>query len=289
MTVQLPNSPSMVKWYHHLAALPVKTMAAVNWGPFGGENSISAVIETVLAKEKGEEVNFDLSKSDRFIVEQFEKQGPPDDVVEYRELNHRAQEEILKRWGKKRLGVIWIGAGVFTLEHPLLANQKMGDWHVWTDASPRIVQSALGTFNELQERQQMGKLSQSIILPPDIVKLNEIIEFISPHIEHLSIFCYGISYSLTMAENYQWLSQLKLPDDIGVSFVFNGPGPTLPFLPSLLAAFHNQKMIYYTLSDIEALFQATVPGSEVVWLSPRAETRHKRWETWLISVKAGRS
>jgi hypothetical protein len=50
-----------------------------------------------------------------------------------------------------------------------------------------------------------------------------------------------------------------------------------------MAAFHNQKMIYYTLADIEALFKAAVPGSEVVWHKPRAETREKRWETWLIS------
>jgi hypothetical protein len=45
-------------------------------------------------------------------------------------------------------------------------------------------------------------------------------------------------------------------------------------------------MVYYTLADIEALFQMAFPGSEVVWHKPRSETRVKMWETWLILSEA---
>ena len=46
------NVPDAVKWYHHLLALPLRGLSKMNVGPFGGENSISVVIETVLAKTK---------------------------------------------------------------------------------------------------------------------------------------------------------------------------------------------------------------------------------------------
>jgi hypothetical protein len=116
--------------------------------------------------------------------------------------------------------------------------------------------------------------------------LNEVIEFVAPNVDMLIIFGYGLTYALTIAENYQWLSQLKLPPDKDVAFVFNGPGKRLPMLPAVMAAFHEQRMVYYTLADIETLFQAAVPGSEVVWRKPRAETRNKIWETWLVLSEA---
>jgi hypothetical protein len=288
MTVQLPRTPDAVKWYHQIACTPFKALSALNLGPLGGENSISAVIEAVLAYKKGEPVNFELSKSDRFFMEQFTKQDPPDAMIEYRELSHQAQREVLERWGDRRLGVIWIGAGVFTLEHPLLAAHGQDNWHIWTDALPRVVESALNRFNNLQENQRSGKLSQNIVLPQDIQQLNEIIDFVAPNVDQLVIFGYGMTYALTMGENYRWLSQLKLPPDKDVGFAFNGPAASIPFFPAIMAAFHNQKMVYYTLSDIEALFQAAVPGSEVVWHKPRAETRNKMWETWLIFSEAAK-
>lgn len=285
MAVQLPDTPDTIQWYHHLASTPLKALSAVNLGPLGGENSISAVIEAVLAHKRGEPVNFELSKSDQFFTKQFTKQDPPDEMVEYRELSHLVQKEILNRWGNKRLGVIWIGAGVFTLEHPLLAERDLVDWHIWTDAQPRVVESALQKFNHLNESQKTGKLSQNITLPHDIELLNNAIEFVSPNVDHVVIFGYGVTYALTIQENYHWLSQLELPLDNDVSFVFNGPGERIPFLPGVMAAFHNQRMVYYTLSDIQALFEAAVPGSEVVWHKPRTETRNKLWETWLILSK----
>lgn len=286
MAVQLPHTPDAVKWYHQLASAPLKAMAAVNIGPLGGENSISVVIEAMLAHKRGEPVTFEMSKSDRFFLKQFTKTDPPDEVIEYRELSHEAQREILNRWGDKRLGVIWIGAGVFTLEHPLLVEREKEDWHIWSDALPRVVESALQRFNELQENQQRGKLSQNIELPQDVDALNEAIEFIAPYVDHLVIYGYGVTYAMTIRENYQWLSKLVLPAQMDVSFVFNGPAAVIPFMPSVMASFHNQKMVYYTRPDIEALFQAAVPGSEVVWCIPRAETRNNMWETWLILSRA---
>jgi hypothetical protein len=272
----------MVKWYHFIGSIPLKVLSTLNLGPLGGESSISAVIETTLARAKGEEVNFELSKSDRFILDQFEKQGPPEDVIEYRAMNHLVQKEILKQWGDKRLGIIWIGAGVFTLEHPLLVERDKYDWHVWTDAQPRVVESALKRFNDLKETQKIGKLSEYIELPRDIDQLNEAIAFVAPNVDRLVIFGYGVTYALTIEENYQWLSQLHLPPDKDVGFVFNGPGTGIGFLPRLMAAFHNQRMVYYTKEDIQGLFQTAIPGSEIIWTKPRTETHNKMWETWLI-------
>lgn len=286
MAVQLPHTPDAIKWYHHLASTPLKGLAALNLGPLGGENSISAVIEAVLAHKKGEPVSFEMSKSDTFFTQQFTKQDPPDEMIEYRELSHVAQNEILKRWRDKRLGVIWIGAGVFTLEHPLLSENRQSDWHVWSDALPRVVERALQKFEELEEKQKSVKLSQNIELPQDVNQLNEALKFMEQHVDHIVIFGYGVTYALTIEENYEWLSKLKLPSRLDVSFVFNGPDKAIPFFPSLMAAFHDQRMVYYTLADIEALFQSAVPGSEVIWHKPRSETRNKMWETWLILSEA---
>jgi hypothetical protein len=286
MAMQLPHTPDAIKWYHQLASTPLKGLAALNLGPLGGENSISAVIEAVLAYKKGEPVSFEMSKSDRFFVQQFTKQDPPDEMIEYRELSHVAQKEILRRWEDKRLGIIWIGAGVFTLEHPLLSETRQSDWHVWSDALPRVVESALQKFDELNEKQKSVKLSQNIGLPQDVTQLNEALKLMEQYVDHIVIFGYGVTYALTIEENYEWLSKLDLPTGLDVSFVFNGPDKAIPFFPSLMAAFHDQRMVYYTLADIEALFRSAVPGSEVVWHKSRAETRNKMWETWLILSEA---
>lgn len=286
MAVQLPYTPDAIKWYHHLASAPLKGLSALNLGPLGGENSISSVIEAVLAHKRGEPVSFEMSKSDRFFTAQFTKQDPPDEMIEYRELSHLVQNEILSRWGDKRLGVIWVGAGVFTLAHPLLADERQNDWHIWSDALPRVVESALHRFEQLQENQKLGKLSQSIELPQDIDQLNDSIAYLDTVVDHLIIFGYGVTYALTIEENYQWLSKLKLPTHMDVSFVFNGPAKVIPFFPAVMAAFHNQRMVYYTLADIEALFKAAVPNSKVIWHKPRSETRNNMWETWLIFSEA---
>lgn len=279
---EVPEAPDTIKWYHHTVAVPLRLLSSLNLGPLGGENSIAAVIETVIAKKKGQAITFSLSKSDQFFVEQFTKTEPPDEMIEYRELNHQAQEEIIRRWGDQRLGVIWLGAGVFTLEHPLLAERQQRDWHVWSDTSPRIVESALKRFNELRQHEQLGKLSRGITLPQDVAQLNQVIDFLAPNVSHIVIFGYGVTYALTAEENYQWLSRLRLPENLDVSFVFNSPGAAIPLLPGVMAAFHQQRMVYYDTSNISGLFAAAVPGSEIIWEIPREQTRNKLWGTWLI-------
>ena len=93
----IPKVRNTVKWFHQLIALPLQGMSALNLGPLGGENSISTVIEAVLAKKKGQSIDFELSKSDQFFVQQLTKAELPDEMIEYRELNHLAQEEIWRR------------------------------------------------------------------------------------------------------------------------------------------------------------------------------------------------
>lgn len=282
----IPKVPDTIKWYHHTAAAPLRLLSSLNIGPLGGENSISAVIETVIAIKKGQKITFSLSKSDQFFVQQFTKSDPPDEMIEYRELSHQAQNELIRRWGDQRLGVIWLGAGVFTLEHPLLAQRQQRDWHVWSDASPRIVESALKRFNELQDTQQLGKLSRGITLPYDVEQLNQVIEFLAPNVSHIVIFGYGVTYALTAEENYRWLSQLCLPQNLDVSFVFNSPGAAIPFLPGVMAAFHRQRMVYYDRAAIARLFNTALPGSEIIWEVPREQTRNKIWSAWLILSRA---
>ena len=66
--------------------------------------------------------------------------------------------------------------------------------------------------------------------------------------------------------------------------------PQLPTAPDtvkwyhhIMAAFHKQRMVYYERSHIEALFEAALPGCEIVWEKPKEQTRNKVWETWLIT------
>jgi len=281
----IPKVRNTVKWYHQFIALPLQGMSALNLGPLGGENSISTVIEAVLAKKKGQTIDFELSKSDHFFVQQLTKAGLPDEMIEYRELNHLAQEEIWRRWGHQNLGVVWVGAGVFTLTHPLLAQRKQSDWHFWTDASPKIVADARQAFQEIHQRMAVD-LAQSVRLPQDFNQLNRAIQLIAPHVSHLVFNGYGVTYALTASENYEWLSKLVLPPGLDVSFIFNSPGQALPTLPAVMAAFHRQRMMYYKREDIEGLFAAAVPGSRIVWSKPRLETRNKIWETWIIHAPA---
>jgi hypothetical protein len=77
------------------------------------------------------------------------------------------------------------------------------------------------------------------------------------------------------------LSQLNRPQGKGISLIFNAPG-NLPFMPGVLAAYNQQRMVAYKRQAIEALFEATMPGSKIVWTIPGAQTRNKVWETWLI-------
>jgi hypothetical protein len=281
----IPKGRNTVKWYHHVMALPLQALAGLNLGPLGGENNISTVIETVLAKNKGQSIDFKLSKSENFFLQQLTKAAPPNEVIEYRELNHLAQEEVWRRWGNQNLGVIWLGAGVFNLDHPLLAQRKTLDWHFWTDASPKIVTDARQAFEEIHQKIAVN-LTQSVRLPKDFAQINRAIQIIAPHVSHLVFNVYGVSYALTAKENYEWLSQLVLPPGLDVSFIFNSPGLVLPTAPGVAAAFHGQRMMYFERVDINALFAAAIPGSQIVWSKPRQDTRNKMWETWIIHAPA---
>lgn len=283
---ELKSARETVQWYHHAAALPIKLLSAANIGPFGGENAISAVIEAVLLRKKGITPSFSLSKTDTFFMNMLTKQTIPDAMIEYRELNHEAQQQIIERWGKKKMGVIWIGAGVFTLEHPLLAARKPADWHIWTDKLPKIVNEAQQTFNEIRQRSTDVGLSYTLTLPEEVDVLNRCINLIAAGLEHICIFSYGVTYALTVQENFQWLSKLRRPNNVDMSFVFNAPGSQLGLMPGMMAAFHNQRMQYYQRENIESLFDATIPGSRIVWEKPREQTRNKIWGTWIVHAPA---
>ncbi len=286
MTVDLPQAPNTISWYHQAAAAPLRAMASFNLGPLGGENSISAVIEAVLARKRGESIDYPLSKTDQFFVTRLASAEVPDEMIEYRELNHEAQREILRRWSDQVMSVVWLGAGVFTLLHPLLAERKPQDWHVWTDANPKIVQSARAVFDEYRARGETYNLTYDITLPYDVGKLNNWLQLIAANTQHLVINGYGVTYALTMAENYEWLSRLELPAHVDVLFVFNSPGQSITFMPGLMAAFHQQRMVYYDHAAVQTLFAATLPGSDIVWEIPRSATRNGIWGTWLVESTA---
>lgn len=284
MKQHFPLAQDSIRWYHKLAAAPLQLLAAANLGPLGGDNSISAVIEAVLLKKRGESVTFPLSKTDSFFVAQLTQQDIPDEMIEYRELSHEVQREILRRRSGGHMVVIWLGAGVFTLEHPLLAEKRPFDWHIWTDASPKVVSSARELFDEMLQKGQSGNISNHVTLPEQVTRLNHLIELTTFEADQLVFMGYGVTYALTMAENQQWLQQLILPPGRKVSFVFNAPAATIPMLPGVMAAFHHQRMVHYERSHIEALC-TIIPNSKIVWEKPRETTRNKIWGTWLIEAE----
>ncbi|MEL7534521.1 MAG: hypothetical protein AAFN10_24660 [Bacteroidota bacterium] len=284
---EIPKGLDTVKPLHKMSALPLKLLNSINIGPLGGDNAISVIIETVLAKKRGEEPEYDLSKTERFFVNQLAKTDIPPQVVDYRAISIEAQEELLSRFGHETLGIIWIGAGVFTLAHPLMSKNQDNNWHIWTDSSPRVVHSALKAFSKMQNKNKVAKLSHTIELPQDGPRLNDWIRFLSDHVDRIIVMGYGVNYALTPAENHQWLqaidqSSLNLP----LHFVFNSPAEKIKFLPGLIAAFHNQRMVYYTRDDIERLFRASFPEARIAWEKKRSESDSKVWEAWIIDVQS---
>lgn len=101
--ITLPKVSDAVKWYHRALAWPLRLLSSFNIGPLGGENSISVVIETVLAKNEGRDIDFELSKTDKFFVNQLAGKSIPDEMIEYRELNHDSPEKRLDKSAKKRV------------------------------------------------------------------------------------------------------------------------------------------------------------------------------------------
>lgn len=286
MTTNLPVALDTIKWHHKLLAAPLQLLASANLGPLGGDNSISAVIEAVLLKKRGEPVTFPLSKTDAFFVQQLTEREIPDEMIEYRELNHAVQQQILQRRSNGNMVVVWLGAGVFTLEHPLLGQKRPFDWHLWTDASPRVVNSAKQAFDDMLAKGTTGNISNHVTLPQQIDRLNHLIELTTFDADQLVIMGYGLTYALTMAENNQWLSQLLIPPRLKTSFVFNAPAQSISMLPGVMAAFHHQRMVCYERHHIEALFATILPTAQIVWEKPRATTRNQIWSTWLVEAEA---
>ena len=289
----MPTTPvyrNSIRWYHHLLAQPFKLLSAMNIGPFGGENSISAVIETILAKQKGQGVDFPLSKTEQFFVKMLlSPNAPPvDQLVEYRELNHIAQKAVLDLWGKQKLGVIWVGGGVFTLDHPLIASSQSHDWHIWTDANPKVIASAREKFDDMRQRTALRSGAFNITLPQDIEKLNENIRFlVSKKVERIIIQAYGLLYVMTKEENLEWLGKLDRPKGIDFAFILNSMPPKIGMGPAVMAAFHNQRMVYYDTEAIQSVFAQALPGSQIVWTRPKEETQFDL-ETWVVNVLAPR-
>ena len=282
-----PIAVDTIAWYHHLLATPIKFLDLINLSPIGGENSISAVIEAVLARKKGIKLGFPLSKTDEFFVNQLTRSAIPDPMIEYRELSHKAQEELLTYRGNESLGVIWLGAGVFTLAHPLIAQRRSHDWHLWSDKSPKIIQDAKEVFEETRPKHSTAPHTYEINLPEDIARLNEWIKIMKANVKRLVIFTYGVFYALTYEENVQWLKKLSLPASMDVYFVMNSPGKKIPTLPGMMAAFHKQRMVYYNTESIQQLLDECIPNCELSWKIDREDTRNNTWGTWIFKSGGG--
>ncbi len=286
MSPDLPTTPPVVTNVHRLLAMPIQAMNALNIGPFGGENSVSAVIEALLHYKRGEPIDFELSKTERFLFERFKDHNDIGELQEYRDLSVQAQEFVLEHRQENSLGVVWLGGGMITLEYPLIGKRKPDDIHVWTDAHPKVVGAAQSFFKEVTQHAAPHNLAYDITLPRDVDKLNRILNFLgNARVDQIVIMMYGVSYVMTIQENYEWMRQLELPPGIPVTMVFNSPqGGALP--GKLIAAVHDERMYAYNLPHIHALYGAAFPAHEVVWHKARTDTQSGMWETWVIDLPA---
>jgi hypothetical protein len=276
----LPQAPNNIKWYHTVLSTPMRALAALNVGALGGEYSLSAVVGALIAAQHEQEIDYPLSKTETFYVKQLKGRPLPDSMMEYGELNFAVQAEIVKRWGSKPLGVIWVGGDVFSPEYPLLAQRKPVDRHVWIDERPNVFKAVRPMFDEI--RQSAPNLPTAFTLPDGVAKLNECVDFLAEEgVQHVVIQGYGYFFTLTTDQNYAWLSQLHRPANVELSFVFNAPG-VMPFVPAVMEAFRKRKIISYQKEHIAALFQKALPGSEIAWTLPKEETRGKTWSTWIV-------
>ncbi|MFK7924242.1 MAG: hypothetical protein AB8H47_19960 [Bacteroidia bacterium] len=206
-------------------------------------------------------------------------------MIEYRNLSIEAQNQLIEQYGDEKLGVIWIGAGVYSLTHPLLSHNPDNNWHIWTDSSPRVVHSALKAFSQMQDKGRAANLSHTVNLPEDGNRLNEWITFLSDHVDRIIIMGYGVTYALTPAENLTWMKQIdRSKMNLPLHIVFNSPGAKIDFLPGLMAAYHNQRMVYYSNEHVEDLFQKAFTNSQVSWHKARENTKTNIWGTWIVDV-----
>ena len=236
-----PIAVDTIAWYHHLLSSPIKFLDLINLSPIGGENSISAVIEAVLVAQKGIKLGFPLSKTDEFFVKQLTRRGIPDPMIEYRELSHKAQQQLLTYRGDEALGVVWLGAGVFTLSHPLISQRRSQDWHLWSDKSPKIVQDAKEVFEETRPKHSTAPHTHEINLPEDVERLNDWIKIFQPNVKKMVIFGYGLFYALTYQENARWLKKIGSPHRYGCLFRIEFPREKNPFASRLNGSFSQAK------------------------------------------------
>jgi len=59
--VNLPPTEPVVTPLHRFMGTPIRLMSALNIGPFGGENSISSVIEALVLYKRGTPLNYELT------------------------------------------------------------------------------------------------------------------------------------------------------------------------------------------------------------------------------------
>lgn len=283
MAPQLPHVKDNATFIYKLLGLPVQALTALNIGPFGGSMSVSALIEALLAYRKNETLQFELSKSEAFLFDKMKDMEEVGELQEYREINLEAQEEVIKRWGTRKLGVIWLGGGMVTPHYPLFNHRQDINWHFWTDTHPRVVDTAHELFHKMREAGASAGLSYDVTLPQDIDKLNRIIDFaVRQNIEHLVLQMFGFIYVLTPKENYDWLSKLNLPKNLDVTFIINAPNEKLSTPARFAAATHNQRMMAYSKQDMQALFNATIPGCEFVWEATHENRTFKAWDGWVL-------
>ena len=72
-----------------------------------------------------------------------------------------------------------------------------------------------------------------------------------------------------------------------MSFILNSMPQDIPLMPGVMAAFHNQRMVYYDRQTIEAIFSETMPGSAILWEIPQEESRYGV-AVWLVNAPAPR-
>lgn len=273
-----------IRWYHRALAAPLRTLADRELGPFGGGWSLPAIIEGTVQHDRGvHDFGHPLSDTEQVMVGWLSHRLPAE-LVEYRDLSHEVQRVILDRYGEEPLTVIWVGAGVFTLHHPLVSRARPDDRHLWTDATAEV---ALTSGRALDLRPGRPPVDRKPVkLPEDVGLLNQWIERLTGGPKRLVIFAYGVGFTLTPEQNHEWLSRLEIPADVDCLIVFNSPGPDLPLWSGVMAAFCGQRMVHYPDSDVGALFARAVHGSEVVWHRPRETTTTGEWGTWLFERPA---
>jgi hypothetical protein len=283
MSQGLPTLPSIIKWYHFLAAKPIQLLDALKIGPFGGGYSVSPIIEGSIQYKRGEPITVPMSKTESFMFERMKDQTGVEQLLGYRRTQDEIQQEVLKHYSDDKKGVVWIGAGIVSTKYPLIAERKPEDLHVWTDKRLSIVQAARPLFAEMQDRMGNVELFYDLVLPEHIDKLNRIIKiFANAKCNHVILSLLGVWYILTPKQHQKWLTQLEIPDGMRLSFILSGMGMQLPLVGKIAAAIDNQRSYEYNVPDIKAVLDPIFPAGKLMHTIPREEDMV--FETWWYRV-----